>query len=96
VSDRVVQAYKLQGMGSDVVTIVIPRGAEQIDFSPYDGVPSIWAIVDLGEPLELRRFRMVPTGFTIPEGGRYVGSATLNSGSFYAPMHFFEIPLEES
>lgn len=92
-ADRYVQVYPLDSLGGDVATVVMPWDAEIIDFAPYEGKPALWAIVELDKDTVLRRFQMVPTGWTIPAEGIYIGSMTLMRGDSHMPMHFFEVPV---
>jgi hypothetical protein len=91
--DRIVQVFPLDHRGSDVATVVMPYDAEIINFVPYRGGPAIWAIVDPNQRTELRRYQMVPTGWTIPADGKYVGSATMIRDGNVMEMHFFQVPI---
>ncbi len=74
----------------DVVSIVMPRGAEIIHVANQFGTPTIWALVDPAESLVNREFRFAGTGHLIPEHhlGKHVGSFLMDGGSLV--FHIFE------
>lgn len=66
------------------VDVQIPVGAEIVRFGiqysgpldngPRAGIPTIWALCDEAAPKETRRFAVVGTGHSLPDGAAYIDS----------------------
>jgi hypothetical protein len=77
-------------VGSDVIQIDIPRGAEILALQLQYGEPTFWALVNPGNPVEHRRFRITGTGHEIEgEKGHYWGTFQLYEGRIV--LHVFEV-----
>ena len=66
----------------------MPAGAEILHFALQDNVPTIWARVEPGAPLQRRFFRFSGTGHPLDETvGAHIGSC------FQGPFvwHLFEV-----
>jgi len=59
--------YKYQMPVKEEFKLVLPRNAEILRLSDIDGLFWLWALVDLNEPNETRKFRAFKTGSEIPE-----------------------------
>lgn len=76
-------------------TLGIPKDAEflavQIQFAgKMHETPTLWALVDPDAPHELRRFRIVGTGFTeVSDDLNYVGTFQLTTKRYFVG-HLFE------
>jgi hypothetical protein len=82
---------------SDHFSVLMPAGASIVKFTVID-YPTIFALCNAENDMEVRRFQMVPSGFEIPDRGNYVGTAmmTIGSRTFQgteqnSEMHFFEL-----
>lgn len=53
-------------------TIPMPEGAVIRDVAYQNGVPCIWAQVDLDKPLVTRVFTVIGTGHPVPDRSTYV------------------------
>lgn len=69
--------------------IPMPANAEVCTFQFQHGVPTIWAIVDTDDVVELRRFHIFGTGHELPDEDRCAYVGTYQDG----PMvwHLFEL-----
>lgn len=79
--------YKYQ-IQSDEQKITMPAGASILCFQLQNTVPTIWAMVDIEQPVEVRSFRIYGTGWEMDElmNLRYIG--TIQSESLV--WHLFE------
>jgi hypothetical protein len=75
---------------ADQVVLRMPEGAEVLDVQAQDGVPTLWAVVDVDAPLVERRFELRGTGHPLGDIGPYVGTFQLLGGGFVG--HLFEGP----
>lgn len=83
---KTIYKYSLLHTGGNSVDM--PQGAKILAVQSQQGVPTIWALVDVGQPTEKRTFLVVGTGHTIDGLGEYVGTVQLNEGRFV--VHVFE------
>ncbi len=59
-------------------TLRMPRTAKIMSLQVQNGVPTMWAMVTLGDPMVDRNFETRDTGEDIPDGYReYVGTYVL-------------------
>lgn len=65
-----------------------PAGAELLTAREQHGSVCVWYRCDPSRPLEQRRVEVCGTGWDGAPGGRYLGSAHLDSGAFV--LHVFE------
>jgi hypothetical protein len=79
--------------GQPVSLVEMPAGAEVIRFGFQMGVPSVWAIVDPGADLVLRRFVLVESGEQLPQGAAYIGTVAAAGDAGGAVTHLFETVL---
>lgn len=87
---RVIYKYPIR-QPSTALEIEMPEGAEVLTVQTQRGVPCIWAIVDLEEPVEKREFAIFPTGLPLDIGReewRYVGSFQMENETLI--FHLFE------
>ncbi len=69
-------------------SIAMPAAAQILAVQVQDGVPKLWAIVPVGEPLVHRKFVVRGTGTTFEgDEGTYIG--TWQAGEFV--WHLFEV-----
>lgn len=88
---QVIYKYPLEVTGSQ--SISMPKGAKVLCVQVQRDVPCLWAIVDLANEVNLRRFRIWGTGHPVDESDlRYIGTFQLNEGGFVG--HVFE-PMQE-
>lgn len=74
----------------DDFTMALPRGAEVLTVGIQHGELQLWALVDTGEILENRSFRVAGTGHAIYEPAtRYISTIFIQRGDLV--FHFFEI-----
>ena len=65
--------YPLQKDSYHIVDL--PVGAEVLSFQMQQGVPTIWALVDVNGSLGRRMFRILATGESLPDKNlKYIGS----------------------
>jgi len=76
----------------DLTTVEMPTGARVLCVQVRGDKPFLWAIVDPGQPLESRWFRLCKTGhylgIDIPSS-RYIGTFQLHEGALVG--HVFEL-----
>lgn len=74
-------------------SILMLQGAEILTFQNQNETPQIWALVDISQPMESRRFATYGTGHQIDKDYesrlKYIGSVQLQTGNFV--FHLFEI-----
>lgn len=70
--------------------VAMPRGAHVLTAQMRDGLPCMWALVDMTEPAEKRRFVFVGSCDPIlnAEWLRYVGTVQVRDGE--CALHLFE------
>lgn len=69
--------------------LLIPKNARVLSVQAQQGQVMIWALVDPSEPMETRRFVVVPTGQPFEESRlHYLGSVQLQDGRLV--LHCFE------
>ena len=72
------------------VEIRMPEGARILTVQTQGNRPCIWALVEEGKPLVVRRFHIYEVGQTVSsEIGDYVGTYQLEGGA--RVLHMFEI-----
>jgi hypothetical protein len=75
-------------VGSDCV-VEMPTGATILSANVQHGNPCIWALVDPNQPVEQRRFKVIPTGKDFDgAGSTYIGSFHGVGG--WMVFHLFE------
>lgn len=74
----------------DTVTVKMPRGARVLHVAVQGRAeqPTIWAVVDPGEPMFERAFAVRGTGHDLGVVGDYVGTFMLLGGTLV--FHVFE------
>ena len=81
--------YKYPMQIAEVSTVMMPIDAKILCIQVQDNVPTIWAIVDIENPVEKRFFFMFGTGFQIKEEDYdYVATIQLLNGKLV--YHIFE------
>jgi hypothetical protein len=85
ISPKTVWKYSLRSP-DDYPIIEMPAGAKPLHFGLQDGVPTLWALVNPGEPSKRHAFRFAGTGHLIEEDWPYIGSC------FHGPFvwHLFD------
>ena len=84
--------YKYAFEVTGIVRIDMPMRAQVLTVQTQIGEPCIWAIVEPGEPVEPRFFRVYGTGHkwdTNVKATHYVGTFQLDDGGFIG--HLFEL-----
>lgn len=86
-----VRDYYLSFYGaSGDYSVHMPAGAKVLKASQRERDICIWALVDEGEPFELRHFSVYATGsFMADEPGPYVGTV-IDKENMYDVYHVFE------
>ena len=59
--------YKYPFKVNDHVELTMPRGATILHVACQAGVPYVWALVDIDEPMEVQEFRVFGTGHPLPD-----------------------------
>jgi hypothetical protein len=79
----------------DVFSVDMPWGAEVLSVAVQGSEVCMWAEVNPGAAMKLRRFRMCGTGHHMPmhEARRFVGTFLLHGGSLV--FHLFELDAVE-
>ena len=89
--------YKYPLPVEDLPTVEMPTGAQVLCVQVQEDKPFLWAIVDPGQPLERRWFRLCGTGqllgINLPTS-RYIGTFQLQEGTFIG--HVFELVKQQS
>lgn len=76
-------------LGIGIQDIEMPKGARVLCVQEQRFKPCIWAHVNPGRPMELRRFAVVGTGMAAPERGfNYIGTFQQDDGALV--WHVFE------
>lgn len=77
----------------DSFKFFMPKGAEILSAQAQNNVPCIWALVSSTTPLVQRKFRVLGTGFPIPEDSlsnmKFVGTIQQNGGTLV--WHLFDL-----
>jgi hypothetical protein len=67
----------------------IPKGARILKLALQYGKPTLWVLVDGSADEEVRRFRFILTGCSLPtDGGKYIDTLFLENDGFV--VHLFE------
>lgn len=68
--------YKYRISVTDIVNLQMNEGAVPLSVQLQDGIPTLWAMVDLDKPIVERKFRIFGTGNLIPSDfdGKYIGT----------------------
>jgi len=85
---KTIHKYAIELDYEHKVTVLMPNVAKIVLVGSQDGQAFLWAIVDMGNPLVERRFRLIRTGQPIPGGYDHVGSFAINNGE--SSCHLFE------
>lgn len=89
------KVYKYTVLVQNCSSLELPRGAKILTVQEQHGEPQIWALVNPGNPMETRNFRLAGTGHPIEEDEEvlnYIGTFQLLGGSFIG--HLFELKKE--
>jgi hypothetical protein len=83
--------YKYPIPMEDTFGVFLPIGAEILAIQVQREMPVFWAEVDPGSEPERRRFRVVGTGYPLPDAEvrKYLGTFQLDDGDLV--FHLFEI-----
>jgi hypothetical protein len=86
---RVVWKYELPEPGDHALEL--PFGAEVLSVACQGDRLCLWALVEPDAPKELRRFRVLGTGWEFERAGRvkFVGTALMQDGALV--WHVFEV-----
>jgi hypothetical protein len=76
--------YRSYGFGQ--FTITMPEGADILCVQMQNGLPYIWALVNINSPLKYRHFYWRATGDFVGNFKKYIG--TIQDGSLV--YHLFE------
>lgn len=80
--------YPIHGWTFENFELTMPVGSKILSFQMQDTIPTIWAWVDLINPMINRKFIVFGTGDEIPRGNYdYIGTAI--AGVYV--LHLFEI-----
>ena len=82
--------YKYQITDANQGKIMMPKGAVIISAQYQNGIPTIWAVVDINQELTERRFDIYGTGMHVDMRGR-CHLATVQDGIYV--WHIFEITI---
>ncbi|MFA5376381.1 MAG: hypothetical protein WC455_11605 [Dehalococcoidia bacterium] len=81
--------YKYPIPFKDWFRLQLPADAEILSVQVQRGIPCIWALVRVGNPLTIRHFRMVGTGYPITDGDlHYIGTVQVADETLV--FHLFE------
>jgi hypothetical protein len=93
IPESIIQKFPLVG-GADRASVMMPQGAVLLYLGLEMGTPTVWAMCPYGSvdpaPEEVRHFRLVATGFTVPHPATYIGSLRMESEHGSHAFHFFE------
>lgn len=84
--------HKFPFIVNNLFGIDMKIGAQILGVETQFGQPCIWALVDPEAGYETREFRVVSTGFGVPDGtdlGTFVGTFMLHEGRFVG--HLFDL-----
>lgn len=83
--------YKYPIEVTDDQTIWMPRGAQVLSVQCQSGRPCAWALVDIEQPKEARRFTLVGTGHPceVLDDAKYVGTFQMHDGALV--FHLFDL-----
>lgn len=89
-SEQAVWKTVLVPNGADpTIVITLPRAAQPLTLQLQHGAPTVWWRVTPGEPLDVRHFRVIGTGWKF-DGHKTVGYiGTWLEGDFV--WHLFEV-----
>lgn len=88
---RIIHRYEWNGK-SPSIDIDMPKGAMPIAVKADQGYKtfSVWAVVDLGQPVTPRKFVALQDKATVPNGNvSFIGTVMLDEG--YTVLHVFEV-----
>ena len=76
---------------TDTFALEMPAGAQLLDVQvQHEGGAQLWALVNPTQPTNMRVFRLVGTGHSVPdERLQYVGTFQLHGGALV--FHLFEV-----
>lgn len=84
--------YKYTLDAGDRVRIPLPRDAVVLSIQEQDGQAVMWALVDTDKPLVDREFRIIGTGYSIPESPEHlIFIGTLQLRGLGLVFHIFEV-----
>ncbi len=73
----------------ELQSIKVPRGAQPLTVQDYNGIKTLWALVDPVATLEERKIAIVGTGSPAPDDGSiYLGTFQTD----YCVWHYFMEP----
>lgn len=75
---------------ADVQAIDVPAGSELLCAREQHEQICVWFRCDPDQPRETRNIAIVGTGHNTPDGGRYLGTASLKGGQLI--FHIFAWP----
>ncbi len=91
---KMIYKYGLCKIGG-ACTLEVPDGFSPISVGAQENDFVLWATVSGGEPMETRKFAVVPTGDYLPDNiKKFIGTAQLKTGNPALPFlvgHVFEL-----
>lgn len=72
--DRKRQVFKYPLALAEVVELDIPEGGRVLTLGVQQGIPMLWVLVDVVQPMERRTFITVGTGHEVPWATTFVGT----------------------
>lgn len=89
-SNRKIGALGSMVSWKEIYEIMIPKNGDVLAIRTQHDKPAMWVQVDPEEPKEIRKFIIVGTGHSIPDGTKsYLGMFFLNSGNYVG--HIYEV-----
>ena len=87
---KTIWKYSLQV--TDEINLQMPQGATILDCQDQGNEVVLWAMVDSGAPLQIRRFRFFGTGQIIPLNNPEMSFlATVQLRNVHLVFHLFEL-----
>jgi hypothetical protein len=74
---------------TNIIVIEMPLGAEILTAREQGSAICIWYQCDPTQPMEKRKFVIVPTGGAAPDQAPYIGTVLLEGGMYV--FHVFEL-----
>lgn len=85
---KTIHKYPLQTTG--LIHLQMPMWALPLTVQLQQGIPTLWAQVDINQPTITKSFFVVVTGGPLPEGAlKYIGTVQMHEGNFV--LHVFEV-----
>lgn len=85
---KAVWKYNIEQVGEPFL-LEMPQGAQPLSIQVQEGVPRMWALVDIDQPHVQRQFQVAGTGQPVPPASTYIGTFQTVQGRFI--WHLFEV-----